>query len=136
MRILNIIIGLLIVLVILAGMVFWYFTGLIKAPDKSNEARDVVIVIESGQGVKEIATMLEEEGVIRSARAFETYIWIEGLSAKIIAGQYSLNTGQEVSTIVSIISEGEVVASETEFQVLEGWTAADIARQYGELFSK
>ncbi|MBU0707232.1 endolytic transglycosylase MltG, partial [Patescibacteria group bacterium] len=47
-----------------------------------------------------------------------------------------LNTGQEVSTIVSIISEGEVVASETEFQVLEGWTAADIARQYGELFSK
>ncbi|MDP3964204.1 MAG: endolytic transglycosylase MltG [bacterium] len=138
MKILNAIIAGIVGLLALGGIVFWYFTTLLQAPDSAGNAREVDIEISEGMGVKEIAARLEGEGIIKSATAFEYYVWIEGLASKILAGNYLLNTGQSMGTTLDIITEGvvDVGANEVTFRVLEGWTVAQIAELYGETFTE
>ncbi|MDD5342039.1 MAG: endolytic transglycosylase MltG [Patescibacteria group bacterium] len=135
MKILNIIIIFLVVGLLFAGLGFWYFTTLLNPPDSASKAKEVNFEITSGQGVKEIGANLEKAGVIRSASAFEWYVWLEGVTAKIQAGTYQLNTSQKMATILDIITAGQALSRETEFQVLEGWSLEKIASYYGEKFS-
>ncbi len=136
MKIFNVFIIFIVILLIVAGLAFWYFTRMLAAPDKPDSAREVSFEIVSGQSVKQIGQSLESSGVIRSAWAFEWYVWLEGVTDKIQAGEYILNTGQKLDTTVNVITAGEVVSNEVKFQVLEGWTAAQVANYYTEIFAE
>lgn len=136
MRVLTIIILVLVSLTVIAGMIFWYFTIQLKAPDPEEVAKSVLFEIRSGQGVKEVARNLEKDGLIQSAPAFEWYIWLEGLSSDIQAGKYQLKSSESLSAIVQKITKGDISSNEFNFQVLEGWTAKDIAQLYGQKLTK
>ena len=135
MRVFTIIIIILAVIVVFAGLGFLYFTSLLNAPQTGASVKTVTFEITSGQGVKEISKNLHTAGLIRSATAFEYYVWMEGVGSDIQAGKYELNTGQKASAIIEKITKGDVTENEVEFQVLEGWSMVDIAEQYGETFS-
>lgn len=66
------------------------------------------IEIPAGSSIKAIAVILKNEGVIRSAWAFEWYVRNHDLRDKVQAGTYSLRPNQSVPEIVDIMTQGKV----------------------------
>lgn len=102
-----VILGIL-VLLLSAGAIgarYWYQQQLAPLSKISSQ---VVITIPSGASVKQIAKLLEEQKVIKSARAFEWYVRNNGLRESLQAGQYSLDPSASIADIANAISQGQV----------------------------
>lgn len=77
-----------------------------------NTAQSTVpFTIESGAPLRETASKLKKESIIRSAWAFERYVQNNQGADKIKAGTYELSASYNVSQIVSIITEGKVATN-------------------------
>ena len=74
----------------------------------SNSQRAQLVQIESGASAKEIAALLEREGLIRAAWAFEWYVRNNDLRDKLQAGTYYVRPNQSVSEIAAVLSQGAV----------------------------
>ncbi len=96
-------------LVIIAGGAiaarFWYQQQL--AP-LSTTSTSITVTIPSGATAKQIATLLETQKVIKSARAFEWYVRNNDLRDSLQAGQYALDPSWSVSEVANAISKGKV----------------------------
>ncbi|MBI1857324.1 endolytic transglycosylase MltG [Candidatus Saccharibacteria bacterium] len=66
------------------------------------------ITIPSGTGIKEIGTILQDKGLIKSTWAFEWYVRFQNIRDKLQAGTYLLRSNQSVQEIVAIISQGKI----------------------------
>lgn len=73
---------------------------------KSQEV--VLVTIPSGSSVKEIARILEDADVIRSAWSFEWYVRSANAREALQAGTYPLQQSQGVRNIVSILTNGKI----------------------------
>ncbi|MFA6197793.1 MAG: endolytic transglycosylase MltG [Patescibacteria group bacterium] len=129
-----IVITLLAVILVAVGA-FWYFTRLLQPPAAGSTVKNLTFEIKSGQTVKEISVNLEQAGMIRDDRIFRIYIWLEGLTSKLQAGSYTLNTGQSVETLVAVLTKGDADSNEVKFLVQEGLTVRQIADIYGRTFA-
>jgi UPF0755 protein len=65
----------------------------------------VTVELVSGQSTAEIAQVLEDHGVITSARVFTVYAWARG-SGDIQAGTYDLHTNMAMGDVMDVLSEG------------------------------
>lgn len=74
----------------------------------STSQQTVRVTIPTGASVKEIAQLLDEADVIRSAWAFEWYVRNHDAREALQAGTYPLRPSQNVEEIVSIITNGKV----------------------------
>ena len=83
----------------------WYSNNL-KAVSSSTES--VFFTVESGSGVHQIAADLQEEELIRSISAFETYVTTNDYRDKLQAGTYKLSPSMNVQAIVAKMVEGDV----------------------------
>jgi len=108
--------GLSVVLVILATLVvlagasaigvrYWYQQQLAPLSKTSSQ---IIVNIPTGASVKQIALLLEQQKVIKSARAFEWYVRNNDLRDSLQAGQYALDPSQSVGDIANVISKGKV----------------------------
>lgn len=88
-----------------AGLRIWYSNNL-KPISSSTEINFFTVV--PGSGVHQIAVSLEEEGLIRSVSAFETYVTTNNYRNKLQAGTYRLSPSMSVQTIVAKLVEGDV----------------------------
>lgn len=79
----------------------------LRAVDSSSHA-DMIFVVESGMSAPEIADGLEDQKIIRSARAFNQYVRSNELGEAFIAGTYRLKQSMDVPTIVDYLTEGKV----------------------------
>lgn len=70
--------------------------------------KSVLITIPSGASVKEIATLLKREGVIRSDWAFEWYVNSKDIREDLQAGTYAFKPSQTVPEIVAILTQGKI----------------------------
>jgi UPF0755 protein len=70
--------------------------------------KHIIVTIASGESVKGIATILKNQGLIRSTLAFEQYIRAQDLTSNLKAGTYVLQPSQSVAEIVSVITEGKI----------------------------
>lgn len=84
------------------------------------------IVIEKGQGVKEISRLLKQAGYIKSTFGFETLIWFKGLSGKLQAGEYNLPSDLSLGDLIDYLSKGIGAVQERELKIIEGWTVSQI----------
>lgn len=74
-----------------------------------NNAQDIILVeIASGATPHEIATLLEEKGVIKAAWAFEWYIRNQGVRDQLKAGTYALRSSLSTEEVVKVITGGDV----------------------------
>jgi UPF0755 protein len=95
-------------LIIIAGMVVArqvYYNGL-KPVDGNQTSK--VFSVESGSSVKEIGAELEQQGLIRSAWAFQLYVHRKGLNDKLLAGTYAFSPDQGTEAIVTTLTRGKV----------------------------
>ena len=115
----------LIVLIVVAFVVGrqMYYASALAPVDRSDEARELV-TISKGSTVKDIAQMLEEKGVIRSAWAFRSYVQAKELDQQMKAGTFVLMRSMDTAAIAAAIAEGE--AGEMVITIPEGYTVSDI----------
>lgn len=117
-------IGVLLFLVLIFGIsVSTYF---ITISLTSRNTEPVVLVIQSGQGVADIAKQLKEKKLINNATLFKVYLFINGKSNAIQPGEYKFNQ-VNISKIVNVITVIPEKKPEITVTVLEGWNSQEVA---------
>jgi UPF0755 protein len=86
----------------------WYQNNLQPLTSESNEK---VVVIDLGSSTMQIAQQLEDEPLIKSARAFSWYVSRLDNEQVIQAGTYRLDSDMTVPEIVDILVDGRVDTS-------------------------
>ena len=124
--ILIVVIAILAVMMI-TGIIFLniYNNGLSPVA-KKGEGKDIKLLVEKGDTVKEIAKLLKEKGAIKDENIFNLYTRISGKSA-FKQGRYKFSTEEDVKTIVEKLVKGDVNKEEIKLQLLEGKTIKDLA---------
>jgi UPF0755 protein len=121
------IVAAIIVLIIAGGygLHTWYNHNLGPV---SSSTQIIEFKVESGASLRQIAAGLKDDGLIRSAQAFETYVRGRHLYSKIKAGTYALRPSMSTPEIVSKLVNGEV--STSYFTILPGKTIGDIKQAF------
>lgn len=78
--------------------------------------------IKEGEGVKSIATHLEQEKLIQDERFFLYYIWETKKGSKLQAGTYELSPDMTIPSIVEKFTEGKVKIEVLKLTIPEGFT--------------
>jgi UPF0755 protein len=115
--------GIVLALIIGVGLAgfLWYQTQLSPVSDNPNEL--IAVTIEPDTAPADIATQLEDQGVIRSDLAFRVYIRLSGTQDTLQAGSYRLSPGDSTPKIVEHLTNGNVDTFDITF--LPGATLAD-----------
>ena len=114
-------------------LLFFFIIGLITsllwsvfAPADIGSDKEILFVVEKGQGSREIAYNLEQENLIRLSGFFRIYTLTIGISKELQAGTYTLSPSMGLSTIASKMAKGETATNKVT--VIEGWNIRDIAQ--------
>jgi UPF0755 protein len=91
-----------------------------------------IFVIESGQGLKEIAKNLDQAKLIRDKIWFMAYVFYKGWTGQLQAGEYALSPSLNIPQIVQKIVRGEVVPQEIKITIPEGFTLKQIDARLAE----
>ena len=87
------------------GLRTWYSHSLQPV---SHSTQIVYFTVESGENVSQIGKKLKQASLIKSTRAFETYVRSNNLFGFLQAGTYELNQSMSSQEIVSKLTKGEV----------------------------
>ena len=121
-----------VVLVFMAASLFavnkWYEDNLQAVSQTQTE--DVIVVIEAGSSVRDIADQLKDLGVIRNSTVFSWYVGRSDERSDLQAGTYRLNPGQTVEQIVDKIVAGDVATN--LFTILPGKRLDEIEKDFVE----
>ncbi len=91
----------------------------------AREAPQRVVVIPPGASLEQIATLLAEAGVLRSAPAFIVAARVRGVGGRLQSGEYLLSPTMSPLQILDRLVRGQVLLHRVT--VPEGYTAAQIA---------
>ncbi len=112
------------ILIFLALLMLGY-NNLIKPPAATPDKGDIFIEIPPNKTTAEIGKLLQEEGVIKSARAFRLYTRVKGLDGDLKAGEYYFAPGLYLDEVLEKMVSGEHILC--SFTIPEGYTIAQIA---------
>ena len=98
----------------------------------SGDATKKQVIIPNHTNVAGISHILEDSGVIRSARIFQWYIRLTGNSAGLKAGTFRLSPSMTPGEITSVLHKGGAASNANRLTVPEGWNI----RQVGQLLIK
>jgi len=112
--------------VIVAGFYFRVDYQLQRGPALEEAEGDfsVPIKIERGSSLREIATQLQEEGIIRSRRIFEIYVLLNNYQGNLQAGTYIFSDNDDLLKVVDTLKEGETASY--RITIPEGFTVEEI----------
>lgn len=97
----------LVLLLVVATLAIWnYYEQTLKPV--SATAKTQSITIDQGSSPHEIADLLHNKDIIRSAWTFEAYVRRENIGSDLQAGTYTLSGSQSVQMIVSQLTHGKV----------------------------
>ena len=114
--------GLIALLAIGAGGAFAYKEATRPGPHKA----DATVVLPYGASDRQIATALQEAGVIRHAPMFVVAARVKGVSGTLKAGEYRVPAGISAWDLVDLLVEGKSILH--YFTAAEGLTTAQILR--------
>ncbi len=110
----------IIILTILITLLFFFSWYYLLPVDKNGES--INFNIEKGNGQKQIAQKLYDEGLIRNKNAFLIHIQRTDTYNNLQAGIYALSPSMSVQEIVSTISAGKTITEEVQITFPEGIT--------------
>lgn len=88
--------------------------------------------VQKGDTVADIATQLEEEGVIKNSTLFRIYLKLKGLDTNILAGRYLLDGKISIKSLANDLTNPEK-REEITITIFPGWDVRDVAKQLSEL---
>jgi UPF0755 protein len=109
--------------VLVFGLRSCHYSRSLAAVDPSDTARQL-IKVPAGSTASDIAALLEESDVIRSASVFRRYAATEGVDSKFKAGTFVLNRAMTVQEIATALTEGKT--GEVVVTIPEGYTVKDL----------
>ena len=112
--------GVVLLAVIFCGS-FFYFLLPVGA---QGNAPSAIFEIRSGEGVREIGADLFHAGFVRSALAFEFFLFFSGRMAQLKPGEYRLSRAMSVPAIADILTNGAM--NEISVTIPEGSTLYEI----------
>jgi len=110
-----------IILIILIVLILWQ----ICLPKNPFSEKEVFFRVEKGQGSKEIALNLENQGLIWWTPLFRVYTLLTGVSRDLQAGIYQFSPSMNFFTLVQKLTSGDI--AKEEITIIEGWNLKDIA---------
>lgn len=99
----------------------------IYTPKNSLIRKEFVFNIEKGQGSKDIALNLKNEGFIKNSFSFRVYVLINKTAGKLQAGTYELSPSMTVPQIVNKLVSGQTL--KLKIIIPEGFTLEQIAEE-------
>lgn len=99
---------------------------LMLAPLDPGSEHQVVLTIPAGATAREVARLLEREGLIRDQFFFRLVLRLRGADGQVRAGEYRLGPGMNTRQIVSLLQRGQVV--QYPVTIPEGLTARQTVR--------
>lgn len=118
-------IGFFVIALIAAG------SFLIYSP-MGNSAAGKEVVINSGDGAKNIAKVLKNNGLVRSELLFLIYTKISGEDKNLKAGKYIFSGSLSISDIVGIMARGRSESEDIEITIPEGFNVFEIGKKIEE----
>lgn len=109
-------------------MAIFYANKKISEP-KSFFAKEAIFEVMLGQGAKEIARNLQEQGFIANDKFFLIYLWQIGGHGKLQAGRYSLSASQTIKEIADKMIKGEAIKDEIQVTIPEGFRLLEVENQ-------
>lgn len=100
--------GVVLVVILVAAVLLVRHEYYLSLKPVSSSPKAEIVTIPSGSSVKQIASLLHDQHLIRSAWAFEWYVHSKELGSKLQAGTYALAPSQGVPTIAGTITKGKV----------------------------
>jgi UPF0755 protein len=82
----------------------------------------VTVVVPEGAGAREVAQLLEDSGVVRSASAFTAAASLDGRAGQIRAGTYELDPAWSTGELLDVITAGPPAAPAFTVTIPEGLT--------------
>lgn len=119
----------LLIAVIIAGAGYKYIHGIGEPLDSSSQEK-ISVDIPSGSGTAAIGRILEEDGVIKSARQFKIKSRMDKNDGKYRTGVYELSPSMDMDEIMQILMDGS--QNTLRFMVPEGYTLQQIADKFAE----
>jgi len=83
------------------------------------------ILVEKGEGLKEIGQKLKDQGLIDNVKTFELYAFLSRAKNKFWPGEYKLETGMGLKDLIKTLISSPL-AQEKEMTFIEGWTNKEI----------
>lgn len=105
----------------------WWQNGL--KPVTSSNSVPKIFVVAKGQGVKEIAKNLKDEGLIRDQIVFFLYARFYGIDKKIQAGDFRLNPSMKTTELAENLTRGTLDIWVTIPEGLRAEEIADILKE-------
>ncbi len=92
----------------LIGIIFTEYLYTQDLKPVSSSQKTQIVTINPGASVKQIASLLTQDKLIRSAWAFELYAHAHNLSKNLQAGTYALSPSQSTAAIIVVLTKGKV----------------------------
>lgn len=108
------------------GILFWWLNG--KRPVDPRNKQQKIFVIEKGQGLREIASKLKKDNLIKDPVVFFLYVKENGLDKNIQAGDYRLSSGMNLESIAKELTHGTLDIWVTIPEGLRAEEVADILK--------
>ena len=122
-------------IVILLALLFLFFV-LNDFPKPSldiNSAKIVEVEIAKGSSARQIANLLEKEGVVLNAKGFERYLELSGNSTRLQAGSYTFTVGMDEQEVTNLLVNGPQSLVERVVTIYPGDTIKKIDQRLVEL---
>jgi UPF0755 protein len=97
------------------------------ATGASGDQEPVVFVIPPGTTGSEVADLLAEHEVVRSAVGFRVAAWAQGSSLEFDAGTYELTTNMEADQVLAVLERGPLVDRGIQATFPEGYRLEQMA---------
>ena len=121
---------LLLGILIFVGIYFaWSTVTDVFQPASADQGKTVAIIIQNGDGTRQIADQLQAKGLIRNALAFRIWARIKGLDTHLQAGAYNLNTNMTIDAIISQLLNAQ--PDDYVVSIPEGLRIEQIAKRLG-----
>jgi len=125
-----ILISILVLVIVLCIVAFVWYSSNLKSVSK--QSKIVEIEIKDGMGVSRIASLLEENNVIKNANVMKIYVKVNKIG-HLQAGKYKLDASEDMPSILAHLSNGDVLNNEVKITFIEGknmrWIAKTIAEK-------
>ena len=115
---------LMLVIVIILAITIPIYVGKNMFVATGPQSNEQVVLINQGSGIREIASILEKQGLIRSADIFVYGVGYQDKARLLKAGEYAIPAHASMKDIMDILVEGKSI--EHAFTVPEGLTVAQV----------
>ncbi len=113
---------------VLLGTFLLYVVDLLSPVSRDPQAEVKRIVISSGMTARQIAKLLEQEGIIKSSTAFHLLSRYSAASGRMQAGVYDMSPNESPKRLLERLYTGDTVDLAVKVTIPEGYTIKQIAK--------